>query len=254
MPLLDRAPQDDPPTRLTLHLDTTTLALLRSAAAGRALHPSLTGPAGQRARRRLVEAGAIDEALHLTSSAAALLAPILVSSRVVGAHRVGSEAHHHQIWFSDTGATVAEPDFSGSVTLSSFDRACFGTSLLHWLDVRPLPEPSERGPVRASAADLVALTRALLAAEHPRAARLATEAATSDARSLMARLVLGDARAWVVTTRPTRASDHGTWCAAVDSGGDGWRFATGDATTYQQQVRLEPVGVTEIYVALARII
>lgn len=253
MPLLDRAPQDDPSTRLTLHLDRTTLALLRSVTTGRALHPSLTGPAGQRARRRLVEAGAIDEASHLTPSAAALLAPILAPTRVVGAHRVGSEAHHHQIWFSTTGATVAEPDRSGAVTLRAFDRACLGTSLLHWLDVRPLPEPNGRGPMRATAADLVELTRALQSGEHPRAARLATEAATSEARSLMAHLVLGDASAWVVTTRPTRVSDHGTWCAAVDAGRDGWRFATGDDTAYRQQVRLEPVGVTEIYVALARI-
>ncbi len=81
-----------------LNLDASELALLRSIAAGCAPHPSLSGPAGCRARKRLVDAGFLDADGRLTTAAEHLVEPIVAPERVLRLHALAPKPQSRQVW------------------------------------------------------------------------------------------------------------------------------------------------------------
>lgn len=204
-----------------LRLDPPALALLRAlVTGGAAQHPVFGGPAGQAARRLLLDQAAIDSGGGLSPSTWALLGPLRRPSRRLQAQVSGPTGRHRTIWVGDHGATVATPLSDGTIVLRRADPTHIGAELVSWLGIRPLPERSGRSSWTACPLD----------PEVP------------DAQTT-----------WIVERHAGNPASR-CWVSAIDSGRDGWRTASGSGSHRPRTVTFEPVGVATIYVALSHLV
>lgn len=237
---------------LTLSLDAVSLALLRTISSGRAPHPALGGPAGARARRRLVAQGAITAFGELTEESRHLVAPIERADRTLQIHVAGAWPRSRQIWTDGSRSTALTPRPDGTLTISSCRHRHLGAELTTWLGIRPLPEPTRRTARVVEAGDLIELSAALSAGDHGAAAALASQPMRASRRHLFGELVSGNATAWTIDALPVGRPERHRSVTAIDAGRDGWWLSS--ALEGARSDELVPVGVAAVYVALSQLI
>lgn len=215
----------DPPrthdSAMALRLDRASFALLRAlASGGAAYHPVFGGTLGREAFRRLVDQSAITADGSLLPTTVQLLTPLRRPTNRLVARISDPTARCRTIWSTSSEATVATHRDDGTVMLRSCAPTAIGSELVTWLGVRPLPEPPRRstwsGPI-------------------------------DDPRFPLTHVH------WSIERICDKPRSRST-IAAIDAGHDGWRLARQALHRDGTVARFEPVGISEIYLALSHLI
>ena len=235
-------------------LDNVSMAMFRTIVGGHAPHPALGGPEGARARRRLHDLGILTPGGGLSDHASEIIEPMSQPTSRVQIDITGHTARSRCIWIRNGRCTIAAPNADATLTLSSVPISDLGRDLITWLGVRPLPEATERETLLCSPTDLVEFCSALSANDHVSALRVSDRAMHPTQRDLLSEVLRRGATVWAIRHESIAHPSPTRTTIAVDSGRDGWRLGTSTRHATDETMRLSPVGVAAIYVALSHVV